>query len=241
MTMPVVAKRECTAVHSTPIESQKRQDNRIEQVLKDLHAERYETSDKGFGRLFADVFKDRHRYNPSRKDFMRYDGKRWVDDIEGLFARASAKVLSDALVRYAVNVDAEGKYLKAVAALCNIRNRNNMLQDSKDLCMALHISRTTLFNWNNGTGCSEMCQELIQSTKAFIGAFIEQAMLGGKISPPSGIFLMKNWLSYKDAISIEESIPNKETKRILTAAELPSLGVSQERRLQKWHKNQAEL
>ena len=46
-------------------------------------------------------------------------------------------------------------------------------------------------------------------------------MLRGKISPPSGIFLMKNWLSYKDAISIEESIPNKETKRILTAAELP--------------------
>ena len=76
----------------------------------------------------------------------------------------------------------------------------------ESLCMALHISRTTLFNWNNGTGCSEMCQELIQSAKAFIGAFIEQAMLGGKISPPSGIFLMKNWLSYKDAISIEESI-----------------------------------
>ena len=64
---------------------------------------------------------------------MRYDGKRWIDDIEGLSARASAKVLSDALVRYAVNVDTEGKYLKAVAALCNIRNRNNMLQDSKDV------------------------------------------------------------------------------------------------------------
>lgn len=127
------AVRECTAVHSTTIEPQKRQDSLIEQVLKDLHAERYETSDKGFGRLFADVFKDRHRYNPSRKDFMRYDNKRWVDDIEGLSARASAKVLSDALVRYAVNVDTEGKYLKAVAALCNIRNRNNMLQDSKDV------------------------------------------------------------------------------------------------------------
>lgn len=74
-----------------------------------------------------------HRYNPSRKDFMRYDGKRWIDDIEGLSARASAKVLSDALVRYAVNVDTEGKYLKAVATLCNIRNRNNMLQDSRDV------------------------------------------------------------------------------------------------------------
>jgi hypothetical protein len=33
---------------------------------------------------------------------MRYDGKRWIDDIEGLSVRASAKVLSDALVRYAV-------------------------------------------------------------------------------------------------------------------------------------------
>ena len=127
------AVREYTAVHSTPIKTQGQQDSRLEQVLKDLHAERYETSDKGFGRLFADVFKDRHRYNPSRKDFMRYDGKRWIDDIEGLSARASAKVLSDALVRYAVNVDTEGKYLKAVAALCNIRNRNNMLQDSKDV------------------------------------------------------------------------------------------------------------
>ena len=127
------AVREYTAVHSTPIKTQGQQDSRLEQVLKDLHAERYETSDKGFGRLFADVFKDRHRYNPSRKDFMRYDGKRWIDDIEGLSARASAKALSDALVRYAVNVDTEGKYLKAVAALCNIRNRNNMLQDSKDV------------------------------------------------------------------------------------------------------------
>ncbi len=127
------AVREGVAKHDTPIKAQGQQDSRLEQILKDLHAERYETSDKGFGRLFADVFKDRHRYNPSRKDFMRYDGKRWIDDIEGLSARASAKVLSDALVRYAVNVDTEGKYLKAVAALCNIRNRNNMLQDSKDV------------------------------------------------------------------------------------------------------------
>ena len=35
-------------------------------------------------------------------------------------------------------------------------------------------------------------------------------MLGGKISPPSGIFLMKNWLSYKDTISLEETIGTEE-------------------------------
>lgn len=122
--------------------------------MKDLHAETFETSDKGFGRLFATVYKDKHRYNPSRKDFMLYDGKRWVDDIEGLAARASAKDLSDALVRYAVGVDAEGKYLKAVAPLCNIRNRNNMLQDSRDVYYFTNEDldkNDYLLNLQNGT------------------------------------------------------------------------------------------
>lgn len=126
----------------------------LEEVLRDLHAEQYETSDKGFGRLFATVFKDKHRYNPSRKDFMLYDGKKWVDDTEGLSARASAKDLSDALVRYAVSVDTEGKYLKAVAPLCNIRNRNNMLQDSRDVFFFTNEELDKddyLLNLQNGT------------------------------------------------------------------------------------------
>lgn len=90
----------------------------------------------------------------------------------------------------------------------------------ESLCMALHISRTTLFNWNNGINCSKACQECIQTAKAFISAFIEQAMLNGKISPPSGIFLMKNWLNYKDSISIEESLPKEESKKVLSIQEL---------------------
>ncbi len=94
--------------------------------------ERFETNDKGFGALFAEIFKDKHRYNPSRKDFMMYDGKRWVDDTEGLSARADAKLLSDALLQYGSNLG-NADYVKAVTALCNIRNRNNMLQDSRDV------------------------------------------------------------------------------------------------------------
>lgn len=133
---------------------QKAQEQTLDEVLKEIHAERFETSDKGFGRLFATVFKDRHRYNPSRKDFMLYDGKKWIDDTEGLSARASAKDLSDALVRYAVGVDGEGKYLKAVATLCNIRNRNNMLQDSRDVFYFSNEDLDTndyLLNVQNGT------------------------------------------------------------------------------------------
>ena len=101
--------------------------------------------------------------------------------------------------------------------------RSSIRPGIESLCMALHISRTTLFNWNNGTNCSKECQELIQSAKSFIGAYMEQAMLGGKISPPSGIFLMKNWLNYKDTISFEESVPQEDKRRALTATELPKL------------------
>ena len=63
---------------------------------------------------------------------MVYDGKRWVDDTEGLSARADAKLLSDALLQYGSNLG-DADYVKAVTALCNIRNRNNMLQDSRDV------------------------------------------------------------------------------------------------------------
>ena len=113
----------------------------------------YETNDKGFGKLFAEVFKDKHRYNPSRKDFMLYDGKRWVDDTEGLAARADAKQLSDALLQYGSSIG-NSDYLKAVTALCNIRNRNNMLQDSKDeyyFCNEDLDKEDYLLNVQNGT------------------------------------------------------------------------------------------
>ena len=40
--------------------------------------------------------------------------------------------------------------------------------------------------------------------KMFISAFLEQAVVTGRISPPSGIFLLKNWCDYKDSFSLEQ-------------------------------------
>lgn len=110
--------------------------NLIDLLEKMQVAIKYETNDKGFGYLFADVFKGKHRYNSDRKEFMFYDGKRWVDDAEGMRAKNSAKELSDALLQYAVKGKFEkdkSEYLKQVMSLVNIRNRHNMLQDSKDV------------------------------------------------------------------------------------------------------------
>lgn len=91
------------------------------------------------------------------------------------------------------------------------------------LTLALHIGRTTLYNWSNGIKCSKYRQEIIQGAKAFINAYIEAALLGGKISPPSGIFLMKNWCGYKDAVAIEDSIPHDKGAIALSVNDLPKL------------------
>ena len=84
----------------------------------------------------------------------------------------------------------------------------------ESLCLALHIGRTTLFNWNAGINCDAERQEIISRAKSFIAAFLEQSMTRGKISPPSGIFLMKNWLNYKDTISFESSVQTVEDNGI---------------------------
>ncbi|MCX4377738.1 MAG: hypothetical protein OSJ61_16405 [Lachnospiraceae bacterium] len=91
------------------------------------------------------------------------------------------------------------------------------------LCTALHISRTTLFRWSNGEDCDRERQEIVSMAKSFIDSFLEQVTLSGQVSPPVGIFLLKNWCSYKDTVSIEESTPHKETGRVLSANELPKL------------------
>lgn len=105
-----------------------------QEVVKKLFelgaVENYPTNDKGYGKLFADIFKDKHRYNSTIRDFMVYDGKRWVADSEGLSARNDAKILSDALLIYGAQTDAN--YLKRVVGLCNLKNRNSMISDAKD-------------------------------------------------------------------------------------------------------------
>lgn len=98
--------------------------------------------------------------------------------------------------------------------------KNSSRPGIEGLCLALHISRTTLYNWNLGVNCSAYRQEVIANAKRFIGAFIEQAMLRGRISPPSGIFLMKNWLDYKDTVSFENTAESKPVEQHRTAEQI---------------------
>jgi hypothetical protein len=91
-------------------------------------------------------------------------------------------------------------------------------------CTALHISRTTLFRWAHGEDCSPFRQELILSAKSFIAAFLEQASMTGQLNPATSIFLMKNWLGYRDTVSIEQQTNLDHKNETLSVSALPKLG-----------------
>ena len=64
------------------------------------NASRYKNTELGWGRLFADVFKDVARYCPDFRSWLVFDGKRWVRDKGSLKVSILAKRLADALHLY---------------------------------------------------------------------------------------------------------------------------------------------
>lgn len=101
-------------------------------------ANKFATNDKGSAELFSTVFKNVSRYNPTQKDWMYYNGVKWLADTEGMKAKRNAKKLADAILSYAVNVSGldekqRESYLKYASRLMNYRDRNTMVNDAKDL------------------------------------------------------------------------------------------------------------
>lgn len=101
-------------------------------------ANKFATNDKGSAELFSTVFKNVSRYNPTQKDWMFYNGVKWIADTEGMKAKRNAKKLADAILSYAINVSGlderrRESYLKYASRLMNYRDRNTMVNDAKDL------------------------------------------------------------------------------------------------------------
>lgn len=109
----------------------------IEQLETLNAAERFPMNDRGSADLFATIFKNISRYNPTKKDWMYYDKTRWIADTEEMRAKRNAKTLADVLVRYSVTAslpdDKRQSYIKYAAGMMNYRNRNVMINDAKDL------------------------------------------------------------------------------------------------------------
>lgn len=78
------------------------------------------------------------------------------------------------------------------------------------LCLCLGITRQTLWNWKTGTGCTQRRQADVQQAYQLLSAALEQMGLSGKISPPSFIWLQKNWCQYTDTIRVEADVDTSE-------------------------------
>lgn len=90
----------------------------------------------------------------------------------------------------------------------------------ESLALALSVSRTAIWNWEHGIDCSARRQQLIVKAKAFITAYLEQAMLSNKIYPGSGIFMLKNWANYRDSLDINTDHIENSTVPQMTQEEI---------------------
>jgi len=115
----------------------------------------YTWDDKGNGALFADVFKDRCRFNITAKEWYQYNGKNWLEDTGGMEVSILAKQLANELLLYSFSLEETKKepYRKHIMRLGQLRYRKTMIEDARD---KYYISADDLdkdpyqFNCKNG-------------------------------------------------------------------------------------------
>lgn len=66
------------------------------------------------------------------------------------------------------------------------------------MCLALGYARTTVFEWENGNGCSQHRMDMIKKAKALIASMESEMVSEGKINPVVYIFRAKNYFGMKD-------------------------------------------
>lgn len=134
--------------------------NELLPVLSELdipNNRRYRCGDIGYGRLFADVYKDIARYVPERKKWYVYDGKRWTADIGSLVVMELCKELADTLMLYALSIKDESVrtyYIGECKKWQQRRFREIYLKEAQSVYpipMERFDHDRYLFNCNNGT------------------------------------------------------------------------------------------
>ena len=61
---------------------------------------------------------------------------------------------------------------------------------------ALHVSRSTLYEWSQGRNCSSERAEIIQGARSIIDSFLEQAMLSLENKEPPPNFILDQQLCF---------------------------------------------
>ena len=88
------------------------------------------------------------------------------------------------------------------------------------MIMALGAVKSTVWNWENGIGCSSERMNLIKKAKEFIASFESAMVTEGKINPVVYIFRAKNYFGMKDQqdITIRPDNPYGDQRDAATIA-----------------------
>lgn len=122
-----------------------------------LNNPRYRFGDIGFGRLFADVYKDICRFIPERKKWYVFSGKCWQADVGSLKAMELCKSLADDLLQYALTINEEHlrtNFLKECGKWQQRRFRETYLKEAQSvypLPFKTFDQDRYLLNCQNGT------------------------------------------------------------------------------------------
>lgn len=117
----------------------------------------YDLSDKGFSKLFSELYGNCVKYNATAKEWYVWNGKVWVNDIGGLKTLHLAKDFSDALTVYCTTIKDERQrveYQKITAKYGQNRFREVLTKDARDNIYIYTSDLDTnknLFNCQNGT------------------------------------------------------------------------------------------
>lgn len=129
---------------------------RLQELRPDSN-ERYQNTDIGGGRLFADCYKELARYVPQRKCWYCYENGVWSKDAENLKTMEYVKELADALMNYAMTISDETQRTAYIKYCCKWQKRHARETILKDAQGIYPISASDfdsdpyVFNCLNGT------------------------------------------------------------------------------------------
>lgn len=117
--------------------------------------------DKGFSSIFANVFKNKLRYNVTADEWFYYDGHRWLKDNGGLQAQRLARSMPEILFLYARQIKEESEYqtfIKAASMYGSLRYRETLVRDARSLLMIEQANFDNSPNLLNLSNCTlDLC------------------------------------------------------------------------------------
>lgn len=101
-----------------------------------------------------------------------------------------------------INIDDPIQVKNRITAYFDCCNKNDIATSPPDLARWLKTSKRNLMRWLNGEFRKSTHQPLIEEAWTKLESDLVNRIQVGAISPPSGIFLLKNWMGYKDVQDI---------------------------------------